>query len=201
MSQLCNQKNFFILEKNLLPKVFFKFIYLFYLLIFGRVGSSLLRAGFLQLWRAGSTVCCCAPASHCGGFSCCGAWALGTRASVVVALERRLRSCGAWTLLLCGMWELPGPGLEPVFPELAGGFLTTAPPGKPYYLGFCRFTFNYAVKLFYLKLNLKYSLDILLLRKFLLSLNFHQLDVEKVKYIKWCLQMLTTKHSAPFTYF
>ena len=47
MSQLCNQKNFFILEKNLLPKVFLKFIYLFYLLIFGRVGSSLLRAGFL----------------------------------------------------------------------------------------------------------------------------------------------------------
>ena len=24
-------------------------------------------------------------ASHCGGFSCCGAWALGVRASVVVA--------------------------------------------------------------------------------------------------------------------
>ena len=29
------------------------------------------------------------------------------------------------------MWDLPGPGLEPVSPELAGGFLTTAPPGKP----------------------------------------------------------------------
>ena len=26
-----------------------------------------------------------AVASHCGGFSCCGAWALGTWASVVVA--------------------------------------------------------------------------------------------------------------------
>ena len=48
---------------------------------------------------------CCVRASHCGGFSCCGAWALGTRASVVVArglnscglqaLERRLSSCGA----------------------------------------------------------------------------------------------------------
>ena len=42
-------------------------------------------------------------ASHCGGFSCCRAWALGARASVVVArglsscstqaLERRLSSC------------------------------------------------------------------------------------------------------------
>ena len=29
------------------------------------------------------------------------------------------------------MWVLPGPGLEPVSPALAGGFLTTAPPGKP----------------------------------------------------------------------
>ena len=34
------------------------------------------------------------------------------------------------------MWDLPGPGLEPVSPALAGGFLTTAPPGKPYYDGF-----------------------------------------------------------------
>ena len=30
------------------------------------------------------------------------------------------------------MWDLPGPGLEPVSPALAGGFSTTAPPGKPY---------------------------------------------------------------------
>ena len=29
------------------------------------------------------------------------------------------------------MWDLPGPGLEPVPSALAGGFLTTAPPGKP----------------------------------------------------------------------
>ena len=65
------------------------------------------------------------------------------RASVVVAhglsgcgsraLERRLSSCGAWAWLLCGMWDLPGRGLEPVSTALAGGFLTTAPPGKPYF--------------------------------------------------------------------
>ena len=30
------------------------------------------------------------------------------------------------------MWDLPGPGLEPVSPALAGGFLTTEPPGKPH---------------------------------------------------------------------
>ena len=44
---------------------------------------------------------------------------------------RRLSSCGSRAQLLRGMWDLPRPGLEPVFPELAGGFLTTAPPGKP----------------------------------------------------------------------
>ena len=30
------------------------------------------------------------------------------------------------------MWDLPGPGLEPVSLALAGGFLTTVPPGKTY---------------------------------------------------------------------
>ena len=29
------------------------------------------------------------------------------------------------------MWDLSRPGLEPVCPALAGGFSTTAPPGKP----------------------------------------------------------------------
>ena len=32
------------------------------------------------------------------------------------------------------MWDLPGPGLEPVSPALAGRFLTTEPPGKPPFL-------------------------------------------------------------------
>ena len=35
------------------------------------------------------------------------------------------------------MWDLPGPGIEPMSPVLAGGFLTTVPPGKsliPYIL-------------------------------------------------------------------
>ena len=30
------------------------------------------------------------------------------------------------------MWDLSGPGLEPMSPALAGGFLTTALPGKPH---------------------------------------------------------------------
>ena len=44
---------------------------------------------------------------------------------------RRLSSCGSWAQSLRGMWDLPRPGLEPVSPALAGGFLTTVPPGKP----------------------------------------------------------------------
>ena len=35
------------------------------------------------------------------------------------------------TAQLCrGMWHLPGSGIEPLFPALAGGFFTTEPPGK-----------------------------------------------------------------------
>ena len=50
-------------------------IYFYLFIIFGCVGSSLLHAGFLQLWRVGATLCG-VRASHCGGFSCCGARAL-----------------------------------------------------------------------------------------------------------------------------
>ena len=54
------------------------------------------------------------------GLSSCGSW----------ALERRLSSCGARAWLLRGMCDLPGPGLKPVSPALASGFLATAPPRK-----------------------------------------------------------------------
>ena len=53
-----------------------------------------------------------------------------------VAVPHGLQSAGSVVVahgLSCshGMWDLPGLGLEPVFPALAGGFLTTAPPRKP----------------------------------------------------------------------
>ena len=44
---------------------------------------------------------------------------------------RRLSNCGSRAQPLRGMWDPPRPGLEPVFPALAGRFSTTAPPGKP----------------------------------------------------------------------
>ena len=54
------------------------------------------------------------------GLSSCGSW----------ALEHGLSSCGPQAELPCGMRDLPGPGIKPVYPTLAGEFLTTGPPGK-----------------------------------------------------------------------
>ena len=44
-----------------------------------------------------------------------------------------LRSCSSWAQSLCctGVRDLPGPGLDPLSPALAGRFLTSEPPGKP----------------------------------------------------------------------
>ena len=44
----------------------------------------------------------------------------------------RLSNRGSRGQLLCGTWDLPSPGLEPVSPALAGRFSTTVPPGKPH---------------------------------------------------------------------
>ena len=62
------------------------------------------------------------------GSTGCRARGLSDRSSRV--LERRLSSCGAWAKLLHGVWNLPGPGIRPVSPALAGRFLTTGPPGR-----------------------------------------------------------------------
>ena len=100
-------------------------------------------------------LCCCTRA-----FSSCGEWGLPfvemrglllAVASLAVEhglqvrrlssygwrdLEHRLSSCGTRAQLLRGMWDLPGPGVEPMSPALEGGFLTTAPPGKSLYADF-----------------------------------------------------------------
>ena len=84
-------------------------------------------------------------------FSSCGKWGplfIAVRRPLTIAVRRpltiaaslvaghrlqmrRLSNCGSRAQLLRGMWDLPRPGLEPVSPELAGRFSTTAPPGKP----------------------------------------------------------------------
>ena len=149
------------------PNIFL-FIYLFilniiYLLffIFGCFGSSLLHVGFLQLRQAGATLHRGEWASRCSSFFHCGAWALGMRVSVVVALglsscgaralECRLSSCGAWAQLLHGMWDLRAPALEPVSPALAGGFLTTEPPGKSHIFLFKMYKYSFCIT--YLNIN------------------------------------------------
>ena len=48
----------------------------------------------------------------------------------------RLSNCGSRAQLLCGMWDPPRPGLEPVCPALAGRLPTTAPPEKPSWVPF-----------------------------------------------------------------
>ena len=88
-----------------------------FIFIFGC--TSLMFTGFLSLWRARSTLPYSSQSSHCGGLSCCGAEALECR-----------HSCGAWASQLCGMRDLPLLAIKPVFPALAGRFLSTAPPGK-----------------------------------------------------------------------
>ena len=47
------------------------------------------------------------------------------------AVELRFSTCDAWAWLLHGMGDVSRPGIEPVFPALAGRFFTTEPPGKP----------------------------------------------------------------------
>ena len=110
-----------------------KIIYLFIIFfIFGCAGPLLLCVGFLQLWRVG-TIRCGVPASHHGGFSCHRAWVLGHAgfsSCSSQALEHSLSSYGARAQLLRGMWDLPGSGIKTVSPALAGGFLSTVPPGK-----------------------------------------------------------------------
>ena len=63
---------YFIILRFFLMWTIFKFIYLS---IFGCVGSSFLREGFLYLRQAGATLHRGARASHHRGLSCCGAQA------------------------------------------------------------------------------------------------------------------------------
>ena len=65
-----------------------------------------------------------------------GAWGLSVVSehggySLLRALEHTdFSSCGIWDQLLCSMWNLSRPEIEPMSSALAGGFLSTAPPGS-----------------------------------------------------------------------
>ena len=117
-------------------KNFYLFIHLF-LAVFGlrccpQAFSSCREWGLLFVAVRGLlTVVTSLVVEH--GLQVCGLqqlWHVGFSSCGSRALERRLSSCGTQALLLCGVWDLPRPGLQPMCPALAGGFLTTAPPGK-----------------------------------------------------------------------
>ena len=87
------------------------FNYLLINLFFGCAGPSLLQAPFSSRGKHG-LLC---VAVHCrlltGGFSCCRAQALG---------HTGFHSCSTGVWLPLSMWNLPGPGIKPRFPALAG---------------------------------------------------------------------------------
>ena len=90
-----------------------------------------------------------------------------TIAASLVAEHRlqtcRLSNCGSRAHLLHGMWDLPGPGLEPVSPALVGRLSTTAPLEHFYFLFIYLFIFLFFVLV---------VLFVFLYCRFLLVINF-----------------------------
>ena len=91
-------------SRLLVPFFFFNFIHLF---------TFLASLGF----------CCCKRT-----LSSCGQWGLLSSGSARAPQSTNsrvhwLNSCDAWALLLRGMWNLPGPGMEPVSPALIGRWI------------------------------------------------------------------------------
>ena len=96
---------------------FFAYFSLLNFILFLYLAVLSLRFSSCSEWGLLSS--CWAQASHCSGFSCCRAQALGTWASEVVA---HWLSCP----VVC---DLPRPGTESMSPTRAGRFFTTVPPG------------------------------------------------------------------------
>ena len=99
-----------------------------YNIYFSLCQAFIVARAFSSCGEWGLLSCCGERASHWGGFSVCRTWALGTQASFIVACG--LSSWGTWAYLPHSTWNLPRPGIEPVSPALAGGFLSHGPPGN-----------------------------------------------------------------------
>ena len=72
--------------------------YLFFIFTFAALGLCCCAWAFLQSWRAGATLRCSAQASHCGGFSYCEAWALGTWAQQLWLMGSREQAQELWRM-------------------------------------------------------------------------------------------------------
>ena len=127
-SDFCVCFNFILLVYVVLRFIKFKKIYSFISLCWVLVAA----------W-AFSSHCKQGLLSGISGLSCRGSWAPGLEGSgncSSQALGHRLSSCGPCAQLLRGLWDLPGSGTKPTSAALAGGFFTTEPPGKPYFMIF-----------------------------------------------------------------
>ena len=144
---------------------FYKFIYLF-LAVLGLhcctwAFSSCGERGLLFIAVQGLLIAVASLVEEHGLYAH-GLQQLWTVGSVVVA--RRLQSTAS-VVVAHSTWDPPGPGLEPVSPALAGGFLTTAPPGKPAICCFTQFClsshfpfpkFEISLDLCIIKINIEY---------------------------------------------
>ena len=129
---MCEKLFFFLSHFNYLFLAVYLFVW-FWLccaLIAGyKLSSSCDEPGFIVV---GSLLIAVVP--HRSGFCCCRAQTLGhTRVTSCdsQALQHRLNNCGLRAELLQGMWDLSGPGMEPVSPALLGRFLPLSHQGSP----------------------------------------------------------------------
>ena len=75
-------------------------------------------------------LCCCSGFLLWGAEATFWLWCELLIAVASLVSEHRLNSWGTGALFP-GMWNLPGPGIEPKSPALAGGFSTTDHQGSP----------------------------------------------------------------------
>ena len=88
---------------------------------------------FFSCGKRGLYSSCGVWASHCNGFSG-GAQALESAGFSICssrALNCGLSSCGSWSYLLHGMWNLLRPEIKPVSPALAGDSYPPRHEGSP----------------------------------------------------------------------
>ena len=90
---------------------------------------------FIYFWLCWIFVALCGlpPVVVSRGSLRCGAWTSLLAEHRLLARGRQrlhLEGSRAQASLLHGTWNLPAPGIKPLSLASAGGFLTTAPPGK-----------------------------------------------------------------------
>ena len=107
------------------PSMLYNFIYLF---TFGYAGSSLLGGLFSRCGGQGLLSSCNAQASHCGGFSCCGAQSLACMGSGLPPPGSRAVAHGLSCPTAHGAF--PDHGLNPCLLHWRVGSVPPSPQGR-----------------------------------------------------------------------